>query len=268
VCAQALASLFGHSAVLREPLRLFLDAHWQDFVAKAWQHAPGRAWCKMSYIVGRPGLHPGDCDEGGELRPRNGWGPQDHVTPGSYAYGLDGFLRRMCPMLLSICAIGMPASFDGPQFSLALLVALRHIACARVEDTLEQLRHACQVRSLTPSEERRSALPYNCTIAIAWSARDACPAAAIAFLLDAIAPYMDSSPSTELAPSRPSRYLPPKCVGCMDKFLDLPTDIDDDGVEYRYDGSESYDSFHDWYWPNYKKLCCKYALLWAPFAYP
>ena len=283
---QALASVFGHSAVLREPLRRFLDANWQEFVAKAWrQAAPDQPWLKMSYIVGWPELQPGDVDD-----------MQDHtdaVTSGSYAYGLDGFLRRMCPILARV-AIGLPMAFASPQLSLALLAALRHISCARdaFQETLEQLRLACQVRSLAPREEsalskwlaRDKAFGGRGTGVrpqLCWLKRDACPAAAITFLLDAIAPYIDGSPFEELAPSPPPRLILPTCSHCMTDFLDLPTDIDDDGVEYRYDDQRacgSYTihadvemtraSFRDWYRPNYRQSCCKYTLLWAPFAFP
>ena len=128
----ALANVLRHSVVLREPLRLFLDAHWQGFACRAWLHPPG--W-----------KHKPDYLDGSWTRVWEG--------------GLDAHLRAMCEVLASV-AIKLPGCISTEHLSTVLLTALGRVALgwaegdAATQKVVSALRGACRVPYEIPMRHR------------------------------------------------------------------------------------------------------------------
>lgn len=107
----ALAKVLCNSVVLREPVRLFLDAHWQGYCERAWGHPAG--WCDKRFYIDT----------------------------------LEQHMRNICCVLLPV-AIRLPGCLGTVHLSRALLVALEHVAsCSANEaETIRMaLRTACRV---------------------------------------------------------------------------------------------------------------------------
>ena len=120
-----LANVFGHSVVLREPLRRFLDAHLPDFVAKAWLHP--RGWMHESaYLHGTVCIGAHEQGDG----------------------GVDSFMRKACIIL---SGVAIEKGFIGSEhLSTALLVALRSVSSADARHVRAALCTALQVKIARP----------------------------------------------------------------------------------------------------------------------
>ena len=120
-----LAKLFSYSAVLREPVRLLIDAEWERYVAAAWQHPPG--WRCLGDVKG------------------------------SYIAGLESHLRGICRVLMPIAIAKHDTCFASGRLSLVLLRALHTVAARGIEsETAVSLRAACQVLHEAVLQHRRA----------------------------------------------------------------------------------------------------------------
>ena len=167
-----ITKVLQHSVVLREPVRLFLDAHWKDYYQRVW----GRT----------------TDERGHELE---GLGNHGYDAPGRVHIFLDAHLRSICNVLCS-AAISYRTSQPPHVF---LLHALQVAAVNDPGGVREELASACKVRygAAGPVERMWGPAPLMP------------PTEAMTYLCDAVGPYLgrlSAEPPTVPPPTWPPSH--------------------------------------------------------------